>query len=194
MSLVLLHSLVSLDPESPREGAFSVSLFPHLIHIGTHSQKATWRLALHPFGRMRHPLLADQVFETPTKEMRAVLPSSVPFKSMINNSLQGGALVASILRGDVQNLGRALDSDVIIEPTRGPLIPGFMAVKDAAKAAGAFGCTISGAGPTICAVVPNPDTGAKVGEAMASAFREAGRLEINRIQVVKLCKEGTKLL
>lgn len=45
--------------------------------------------------------------------------------------------VAGILTGDVKLVGQALDSDVIIEPVRGPLIPGMMAVKEAAKAAGA---------------------------------------------------------
>jgi hypothetical protein len=44
--------------------------------------------------------------------------------------------VAGILQGDVRLIGQALDSDVIIEPVRGPLIPGMMAVKEAAKAAG----------------------------------------------------------
>ncbi len=40
---------------------------------------------------------------------------------------------------------------------------GMMAVKAAAKAAGAYGCTISGAGPTAVAVVDNRATGEKVG-------------------------------
>ncbi len=44
--------------------------------------------------------------------------------------------VAGILTGDAQLVGQSLDSDVIIEPVRGPLIPGFAAVKAAAKAAG----------------------------------------------------------
>lgn len=44
--------------------------------------------------------------------------------------------VAGILTGDVKLIGQSLDSDVIIEPVRGPLIPGMMAVKEAAKAAG----------------------------------------------------------
>ena len=44
--------------------------------------------------------------------------------------------VAGILTGNAALVGRALDSDVIIEPVRGPLIPGFAAVKAAAKAAG----------------------------------------------------------
>lgn len=44
--------------------------------------------------------------------------------------------VAGILGGDAMMVGRALDSDAIIEPMRGPLIPGFAAVKRAARAAG----------------------------------------------------------
>ncbi|KAK9865182.1 hypothetical protein WJX84_002731 [Apatococcus fuscideae] len=50
----------------------------------------------------------------------------------------------------------SLGWDVIVEPVRGPLIPGFAEVKAAAKAAGAYGCTISGAGPTCVAVVSDP--------------------------------------
>lgn len=44
--------------------------------------------------------------------------------------------VAGILTGNTELVGRSLDSDVIIEPVRGPLIPSFFAVKQAAKAAG----------------------------------------------------------
>ncbi len=38
--------------------------------------------------------------------------------------------------GDAAVIGKALDSDAIVEPVRGPLIPGFQAVKEAAHAAG----------------------------------------------------------
>jgi len=139
-------------------------------------------------------VLVNPEFEAPTKEMRAVLPAEVPLESMISNCLQGGSLVASILTGDARQLGRALGSDRVIEPTRGPLIPGFAAVKEAAGSAGGFGCTISGAGPTAVAVVPDPDTGHRVGEAMAAAFREAGNLGVNSVQVVRLCERGTRLV
>ena len=44
--------------------------------------------------------------------------------------------VAGILLGDAELTGRALDSDCIVEPVRGPLIPGFAAVKQAARDAG----------------------------------------------------------
>lgn len=102
--------------------------------------------------------------------------------------------MAAILMGDAQLLGSALDSDVIIEPVRAPLIPGMLAVKEAAKAAGAFGCTISGAGPTAVAVVPDPETGAKVVEAMGAAFKSAGGLEVNSSKVVRLDPEGAKFV
>ena len=44
--------------------------------------------------------------------------------------------MAGILQGSAMLTGIALDSDCIIEPVRGPLIPGFAAVKRAARAAG----------------------------------------------------------
>lgn len=44
--------------------------------------------------------------------------------------------IAAILQGNVELLGSALNSDVVVEPVRGPLIPGFMDVKQAALEAG----------------------------------------------------------
>lgn len=118
-----------------------------------------------------HFVLVNPKFEAPTREMRAVLPQQVPRESWIRNSSAGAMLVAGIASGDAEVLGRALDSDEIVEPVRGPLIPGFFAVKEAAKAAGAFGCTISGAGPTCVAVVKDVATGERVKEAMCKASR-----------------------
>ncbi|EFJ45216.1 hypothetical protein VOLCADRAFT_94379 [Volvox carteri f. nagariensis] len=141
-----------------------------------------------------HFVLVNPRFEAPTAEMRAVLPREVPMKSMINNCCQGGALVAGILRGDVRLIGESLDRDVIIEPVRGPLIPGMLAVKEAARAAGAYGCTISGAGPTAVAIVDDPAVGERVAAAMCEAFRSAGKLEVNTSQVVKLDTEGAKFV
>ncbi|GFR49463.1 hypothetical protein Agub_g11523 [Astrephomene gubernaculifera] len=151
------------------------------------------QLPLPPAARL-YFVLVNPRFEAPTAQMRAVLPKEVGMKAMINNCCQGGALVAGILRGDVALIGQSLDRDVIIEPVRGPLIPGMLAVKQAAKEAGAYGCTISGAGPTAVAVVDDPAVGARVAEAMCAAFRSAGGLEINTAQVVELDHEGAKFV
>lgn len=139
-------------------------------------------------------VLVNPKFEAPTAEMRAVLPKMVPMLSAINNSAMGGSLVAGILTGDAALVGQSLDSDVIIEPVRGPLIPGFAAVKAAAKAAGAFGCTISGAGPTCVAVVDNPQLGQTVAEAMVKAFEQEGKIEVNSARVVRLDQQGARTL
>ncbi|HEU5443301.1 MAG TPA: hypothetical protein VFU61_05715, partial [Steroidobacteraceae bacterium] len=49
------------------------------------------------------------------------------------------------------DLIRASFEDVVIEPQRQALIPGFQEVRLAAMEAGALGCSISGAGPTLFA-------------------------------------------
>lgn len=139
-------------------------------------------------------VLVNPKFEAPTAEMRAVLPKEVPMKSLVNNCAMGASLIAGVLTGDAALIGKALDSDVIVEPVRGPLIPGFMAVKEAAKAAGAYGCTISGAGPTAVAIVSDPDVGAKVKEAMMDAFVKVGSLEVNSAEVLKLDNVGARVV
>jgi len=140
-------------------------------------------------------VLVNPVFEAPTAKMRAALPADVPFKSMVHNATHGGALVAAILAGDAQKLGLCLDQgDRVIEPARAPLIPGLLAVKEAAKLAGAYGCTISGAGPTAVAVVDCPEKGAMVAEAMSAAFRSAGGLEVNSARVAALDAVGARLV
>ena len=139
-------------------------------------------------------VLVNPKFEAPTAEMRAVLPKLVPMKSLVNNCAMGASLVAGILTADAELIGKSLDSDVIIEPVRGPLIPGFAAVKAAAKAAGAYGCTISGAGPTAVAIVRDRECGAVVQQAMIDAFKSAGGLEVNSAAILKLDNVGARVV
>lgn len=134
--------------------------------------------------------LVTPVFEAPTRMMRAALPSTVPFKTFTHNSIASACLVAGVMLGDVEMLGQGMTSDRIVEVARGPLIPGFSFVKQAAMAAGALGCTISGAGPTCVAVTKDKATGIKAAEAMVAAFEQYGKLEVNMAAVVKLSTQG----
>lgn len=122
-------------------------------------------------------VLVSPEFEAPTKKMRAALPKQVGMKDHVANCSQAGTLVAAVLQGDARMLGAALSSDGIVEPARMPLIPGMAAVKKAALEAGAFGCTISGAGPTAVAVTDDEKRGREIGERMAEAFWEEGKLK-----------------
>jgi homoserine kinase len=70
---------------------------------------------------------------------------------------------------DDLDLIRACFEDVVIEPQRQALIPGFADIRSAAMTAGALGCSISGAGPTMFAWCLESDSGG-VRDAMTSAF------------------------
>ncbi|KAE8008906.1 hypothetical protein FH972_005374 [Carpinus fangiana] len=138
-------------------------------------------------------VLVSPDFEAPTKKMRAALPGEIGMAHHVWNCSQAGALVASVLQGDLVGLGKALSSDKIVEPRRAPLIPGMEAVKKAAIEAGAFGCTISGAGPTAVAVVESEEKGEMVGERMVEAFWKEGSLKAVKA-VKKLDRVGARLV
>lgn len=138
-------------------------------------------------------VLVSPDFEAPTKKMRAALPTEIGMPHHIWNCSQAGALVAAVLEGDVVSLGKALSSDKIVEPKRAPLIPGMEAVKKAAIEAGAFGCTISGAGPTAVAIIDNEARGKEIGEAMVKAFLKDGNLR-SVAMVNRLDRVGARLV
>ncbi|KAJ7978708.1 homoserine kinase [Quillaja saponaria] len=138
-------------------------------------------------------VLVTPEFEAPTKKMRAALPAEIGMPHHVWNCSQAGALVASVLQGDLMGLGKALSSDKIVEPRRAPLIPGMEGVKKAAMEAGAFGCTISGAGPTAVAVTDNEDRGKEIGELMVQAFAKEGKLKAYAT-VKQLDRVGARLV
>jgi len=109
-----------------------------------------------------------------TAAARAVLPRFVPFKDAILNIQNAASLVAGFHIGDVEMIGRGM-TDMIVEPFRKKLIPGYESVKKAALDAGAAGVAISGAGPGIIAIVDSTRTLTEgVADAMGEAFRDEG--------------------
>ena len=87
-----------------------------------------------------------------------------------------GALISALHQNDLELFGRSI-SDRLVEPVRAGLIPGFQQVKDAALAAGALGCSISGSGPSVFAFSGSDKGASLVAAAMREAFREAADLE-----------------
>ncbi|KAL9231788.1 hypothetical protein vseg_006963 [Gypsophila vaccaria] len=138
-------------------------------------------------------VLVTPLFEAPTRKMREALPKEITMAHHVWNSSQGAALVAAVMKGDVEGIGRAMSADTVVEPRRAPLIPGMEAVKKAAIEAGAFGCTISGAGPTAVAVVDREEVGRVVGERMVRAFRDFGGLGATAV-VERLDRVGARVI
>jgi len=123
-----------------------------------------------------HPSLA-LVFAVPdfllsTKQARAVLPESVPYATAVAAAARAAALVEGLQRADEVMLSTGLD-DVLHVPHRRHLVPGYDDVCLAARGAGAWGATLSGAGSAILAVTPH-DRAGTVGEAMCAAWRSLG--------------------
>eukprot|EP00850_Spirogloea_muscicola_P004778 SM000021S06411 [mRNA] locus=s21:78986:82354:- [translate_table: standard] len=138
-------------------------------------------------------VVVSPAFEAPTKEMRAVLPKEISMRAHTANCSQAASLVTAILTGNASLLGSALASDTIVEPRRGPLIPGMSAVKVAAMASGAYGCTISGAGPTAVAITDSLESGERIGNCMVNAFQECGKLQA-QMSVQRLDRTGARLV
>lgn len=86
--------------------------------------------------------------EVRTSDARSILKQSVLLKDAIKQWGNIAGLVAGIVQSDYALIGRSLE-DVIIEPVRSILIPGFHEVKAAARKVGALGGGISGSGPSI---------------------------------------------
>jgi homoserine kinase len=108
-----------------------------------------------------------------TKDARGVLSSTVTLKQHIEQSGNLAGLIVGLLNSDFELIRRSLH-DVVIEPQRAHLIPHFYAVQNAAIEAGALGCSISGAGPSIFALSVGRATAEQVGEAMKTIADEAG--------------------
>ena len=89
--------------------------------------------------------------ELKTSDSRRVLKSSIPLKDAITQWGNIAGLVVGLMKPDYGLIMRSL-SDVVAEPIRSVLIPGFDQIKAAAISSGALGCGISGSGPTIFAL------------------------------------------
>jgi homoserine kinase len=104
-----------------------------------------------------------------TREARAILNSNVSRSDFVWQSANLAGFISGCYSNDLDMI-RDSFNDVIIEPQRHSLIPGFKDVQRAAMSAGALGCSISGAGPAIFAWSEIQHAEAVRG-AMAAAFQ-----------------------
>ena len=77
------------------------------------------------------------------------------------------------MKKDYDLIGRSLE-DVIIEPVRSILIPGFDEVKKKCKEAGALGGGISGSGPSVFMLSKEKSTADEVEIIMKNIFEKIG--------------------
>ena len=107
-----------------------------------------------------------------TKVSRAVIPKTIKLSDSITNLSNAANIVAGFLNKDSTLIGKSV-KDVIVEPARKHMIPGFDAVKKNALRVGALGVTISGAGPSVIAFGTKKQNLKKIGEAIKKGFKSA---------------------
>jgi len=107
-----------------------------------------------------------------TKVSRGVIPKKVSLIDSIANLSNAAAIVAGFMKKDPKLIGDSI-KDVIVEPARQHMIPGFAKVKENALKAGAFGVTISGAGPSVIAFSKSSADLKKISLAMSRGFASA---------------------
>ena len=107
-----------------------------------------------------------------TKVSRSVIPKTVKLSDSITNLANAANIVAGFLNKDSSLIGKSVE-DVIVVPARKHMIPGFNNVKNNALRAGAFGVTISGAGPSVIAFASKKQNLTKIGAAMKKGFKSA---------------------
>ena len=104
-----------------------------------------------------------------TKVSRGVIPKKIKLSDSILNLSNAAAIVAGFMKKDPEIIGNSI-KDVIVEPARQHMIPGFAKVKENAIKAGALGVTISGAGPSVIAFSKSSANLKKISLAMAKGF------------------------
>jgi len=119
-----------------------------------------------------------------TKLMRSVLPREVPFKTYVAQLARVSALVAGFATSNPRLVALGMSDDVV-EPARAPYVHGYARARRYALEAGALGFAISGAGPSVVALVDDKHSDA-VRAALARAYAEEGiRAEVKVAQVAE---------
>ncbi len=129
--------------------------------------------------------------EIMTIEARKILPQTVPLRDVITQTGNAAGLVAGLLTGDLGLISRSLN-DVIAEPARAHLIPGFQEIKRAALAAGALGCSISGAGPSLFALSASRRSAEMAADAMSKVLRGIGCRHSHLVSGI--CRAGARIV
>jgi len=125
-----------------------------------------------PVPRTLRCVLVHPHMHLATREARALLRSDVTRSDFVWQTANLAGFISGCYSNDLDMI-RDSFNDVIIEPQRQNLIPGFKDVQRGAMSAGALGCSISGAGPTIFAWAEVEHTEAVRG-AMTAAFLNHG--------------------
>tara|TARA_B100000768_G_C11252463_1_gene364723 strand:+ start:405 stop:1334 length:930 start_codon:yes stop_codon:yes gene_type:complete len=138
------------------------------------------------YATVLHPKI-----ELKTSDARAVLKKKILLEKAIEQWGNLAALVSGLYTNNYDLIGRSL-VDVVVEPNRSALIPGFKELKNIAMISGALGSGISGSGPSMFALSKGKETAISVGDAMSKKF-DSYDIEFE-IHISKVNPEGIHII
>jgi len=116
-------------------------------------------------------VLVHPAIRLDTREAREFLPEKFELTDIVNQTGHLALMISAVHQQDMELLSESLE-DVLIEPHRAKLVPGFNKVKEAALEAGAIGASLSGAGPTLFALVDDKTVAERAKIMMIHAFED----------------------
>lgn len=183
-ALVAANAL--LDAPLARE-----ALYPHALageYISTRSRQgdnvgpmllggitlaSPTRLLRLPVPAGLHAAVVHPQLVLETRRSREVLAAPYPLADFVAQSTALALFLTGLARGDLELVREGL-RDVLVEPRRAPLIPGFARVREAALEHGALGAGISGGGPSVFGWFASRPQAERAAPAMRQAFADAG--------------------
>ncbi|MBS1620160.1 MAG: homoserine kinase [Bacteroidetes bacterium] len=129
--------------------------------------------------------------EVKTSDARQILKKQILLKDAIKQWGNIAGLVTGLLKNDHNLIGRSLE-DVIIEPVRSILIPGFDEVKRKCREVGALGGGISGSGPSVFMLSEDEVTARDLEQVMKDVYDKIG-VEYNTY-VTTINKNGVEVM
>ena len=149
----------------------AAALFGGFVIVDLQSPTSVRRVR--PGASLRFAIAAPRISLT-TAAARRALPQRLSIAEHSHGCARAALIAVAMAEGDIAGVGRALEGS-FSDRARSKLIPGFPDVCRSARSAGAAGATLSGAGPSVMAVVDAARAQPRrVAEAMREAFRRAG--------------------
>lgn len=182
----------SLDGESAASGGrHGDNVGPSLIGglvLATHD-----RLISLPVPEAWHCLLVHPDLIVETRVARERLKAPYAIAEFVKQSECLALFLSGLYRAE-ETLVRAGLKDLLVEPRRAELIPGFAAVKQVLLDGGALGASISGAGPSVFGWFSTRAGAEACAASAVAAFRNAGysaQAHVSRIQAPGAKVEAT---
>jgi homoserine kinase len=126
-----------------------------------------------------------------TKKARKLIKKQIQLNKARKHFGNIGALVSGLYESDFDKIASSIE-DEISEPARASLIPHFYDIKNAALSSGAYGCSISGSGPSIFAFSKSKVSAEKIVSAMKMITDKAGIKSTTYVS--KINSKGPKII